>query len=65
MFPLVDITESVIEVRKWVVRWLYVLVEQDKSLEGSLFQIKGRERLRIQDLYEGFQEGLRELQAGG
>ena len=32
MLPLVDITESGIEVRKWVGRWLEVLVEQDGRL---------------------------------
>ena len=65
ILPLVDIKESVIEVRKWVVRWLEVLMEQYGRLEGWVFRGKGGERLRIQDLDEGFQEVLRELQAGG
>ena len=64
MLPLVDITESGIEVRKWVGRWLEVLVEQHGRFEGWVFQGKGRERTRIQE-YEGFQEVLRYLQAGG
>ena len=65
MLPLVDTTESGIEVRKWVGRWSEVLVEQDGRLEGWMLQGKEGERLRIQDLYKGFQEGLGELQTGG
>ena len=34
MLPLVDITESIIEVRKWVGKWLEVLVKKDGRLEG-------------------------------
>ena len=65
MLPLVDITESVIEVRKWVGGWLEMLLEEDVRLEGWVFQREGGERLIIQDLDEGFQEGLGGLQAGG
>ena len=61
MFPLVEITELVIEVRKWVGRWLEVLVKQDGRLEGLVFQIEEGERLMVLDLNEGFQEGLREV----
>ena len=65
MFPLIYITESGIELRKWVGIWLDLLVEQDGQLEGWFLQREGGERLRIQDLDEGFQEVLRELQAIG
>ena len=34
MLPLVDTKKSGIEVRKWVGRWLEVLVEEDTRLEG-------------------------------
>ena len=65
MLPLVDTTESGIEVRKWVGRWLELLVEEDGWLEGWVFQREGGERLMILYLYEvfqeGFQEGLREV----
>ena len=45
--------------------WLELLVEQYGKLEGWVLQRKGGERLMIQDLYEGFQEVLKELQVGG
>ena len=41
-----------------------MLVEEGVQLEGWVLQREGEERLMIQDLYEGFQEGLREFQAG-
>ena len=65
MLPLLDITESGIEVRKRVGIWLEVLVEEDGKLEGWVFQIEGGERLRIHDKEEGFKEGFRELHAIG
>ena len=37
MLPLVDTTELGIEVRKWVGRWLDVIVEMDGQLEGWFF----------------------------
>ena len=36
--PLVDETDSGIEVRRWVVRWLEVVVEEYKRLEGWVSQ---------------------------
>ena len=65
MLPLVQITESVIEVRKCVGRRLEMLVEQDELLKGCVFQGKIVKRLRIQNLDDGFQEGFRVFQAGG
>ena len=65
MLPLVDTTELGIEVRKWVGRWLEVLVEEDGRLKGWVFQREGEERQIIQDLDEGFKERRIELQAGG
>ena len=43
MLPLVDTMESLIEVRKWVGRWLYVLVEQYGRL-GVGFSRENEER---------------------
>ena len=36
--PLVDITKSEIEVRRWVGIWIYVFVEEDRLLECWVFQ---------------------------
>ena len=61
MLSLVDITESGIEVSKWLGRWLEVLVEEDLKLEVWVLQREGGEMLMIQDLDEVLQEGLIEL----
>ena len=42
-----------------------MLVEQDGRLESWVFHREGGERLSIRYLDEGFQDLLRELQAGG
>ena len=52
MFPLVDTTESLIEVMKWMGRWLEVLVEEYGRLKGCVFHREVVEKPRIQDLYE-------------
>ena len=65
MLPLVDITDSGIEVRRWVGRLLEVLVDENSILEGWVFQREVGERMGIQYLEEGFCEALRELQERG
>ena len=50
MLPLVDTTYLVIEIRKWVGRWLEILVEGDTRMEGWIFQHKGREQMNIHDM---------------
>ena len=62
MLPLVDIMDSVIEVRKWVVRWIELLVYEDSLLEVWVFQMEGGGRMGIQYLEEGFHEALGEIQ---
>ena len=61
MLPLVDTTYLVIEIRKWVGRWLEILVEGDTRMEGWIFQHKGRGQMNIHDMDEGFKEALREI----
>ena len=61
MLSLVDITESGIEVSKWLGRWLEVLVEEDLKLKVWVLQREVGEMLMIQDLDEVLQEGLIEL----
>ena len=65
MLLLVYTTGLGIEVSKWVERWLEVLLEEDRKLEGGVLQIEGGERTMIQDLYEFFHEVLKELEARG
>ena len=38
MLPLVDVTNSGTEIRKWVERWLYILVEDYGRAEGWSLQ---------------------------
>ena len=42
MLSLVDVTDSGIKIRVWVVRWLYILVEYDVISEGWVFQYRER-----------------------
>ena len=56
MLSLVDITESGIEVSKWLGRWLEVLVEEDLKLKVWVLQREVGEMLMIQDLDEVLQE---------
>ena len=62
MMPLIDIMDSGTKIRIWVGRWIDVLVEEDRRLEGWMFQREGGERICIQYLEEVFYEALRELQ---
>ena len=63
MLALVDITDSVIEIRTWVGRWIEVLVEKDNSLEIWVFQKEGVERMGVQYLEEYFHDALFYIQA--
>ena len=54
--------DSYIEVMRCVGRWMEIVVEEDKPLEGCVLQSNDIERMGIQDLDEEFQEGLIGLQ---
>ena len=38
MLPLVDVTGSGMKIRKWVGRWLEIMVEEEGITEGWVFQ---------------------------
>ena len=58
MLPLVEVTGLGIEIRKWVGRWLEIMVEEEEKTEGWLFQNNVGDRININDMDEGFQQGL-------
>ena len=62
MLPLVDVIGPGIEIRKWVGRWLKLLVEEEGRTEGWVFQHRDRDRMNISDMDEGFQKGLTRVQ---
>ena len=58
MLPLVEVTGLGIEIRKWVGRWLEIMVEEEEKTEGWVFQNNVGDRMNISDMDEGFQQGL-------
>ena len=52
MMPLVDETESGVEVKRWVGIFLEVVMEEDKRLEGWVCHGNEGYRMGIQDLDE-------------
>ena len=62
MLPLVDVTGSGIENRKWVGRWLEILVGGEGIIEGWMFQHREGDRMKISDMDKVFQQWLRRLQ---
>ena len=64
MLPLLETTDSGIDIMNWVRRWLDILVEGEGRVGGWVFQHTGGERMNIHDLDEYFQEAIRYLQAG-
>ena len=65
MLPMLDDKNLGIQVKRWVGRWLEVIVGEDKRLEGWVFQREKGEGIKIQDLDKELQEGLRGLQDNG
>ena len=56
MLPLVYTTDSVIKIKKWLGRWLELLVYEGGIICGWVFQHKGGYSTSIQDGYEYFQK---------
>ena len=50
MVPLIDEMNFGISVKRWVRRWLEVIVEEDERLQGWVFQRDNGETMGIQDL---------------
>ena len=55
-------TYSIIEMIKWVVWLLDILIEGDTRMEGWVFQHSEGERTKIHYMYEVFQEAMRDFQ---
>lgn len=56
MVPIVDVTKSGIEVRKWITRLMIVRVREERDEEGPLFVNKRGKRARLSDYNSQFQE---------
>ena len=65
MLSLIYRKVLVIEVIRWVRKWIEVLVEEDSIFEGWVFQREGGERMGIKYVEEWFHKALMELQVRG
>ena len=62
MMPLVVVIGLGIEIRKWVGRWMEILVEKKGRTKGCMFQHREGDWMNISDMEEGFQKGLTRVQ---
>ena len=58
MMPLVDVAVSGTDIRKWVGRWLGILVDEEGRTECWVFQHREGDRMKTSDMDEGFQQEL-------
>ena len=54
MLPLVDVTDSGIEIIKWVGRWLDIMVEDGGITERWVFHHGDGEQKKIRNIEKGF-----------
>ena len=59
ILTLVDTTGLGIEIRRWVGRWLEIMVEEEGRTEDWMFQNREGNRVKISDMDKGFQQMLR------